>query len=98
MRHASTTSFFHRQAGLGAVPGLNLARFIDAEDCRFIWRIPIESHHIGQLLDELLVARKLKTPLRCGSRPRASQIRCTVAGLTPCAWAIARTLQWVAAF
>src|SRR6185503_8123030 len=32
---------------------------------------------------------------RCGFKPRADQIRCTVAGLTPCALAIERQLQCV---
>src|SRR5688572_26711917 len=32
---------------------------------------------------------------RCGLRPRADQMRCTVAGLTPCALAIERQLQCV---
>src|SRR5680860_825420 len=37
----------------------------------------------------------LKVLTRCGFKPRADQIRCTVAGLTPCAFAIARQLQCV---
>lgn len=37
----------------------------------------------------------LNTSTRCGFSPRASQIRCTVAGLTPTRRAIVRQLQWV---
>src|SRR3990172_7310124 len=39
----------------------------------------------------------LKVSTRWGCRPWASQIRCTVAGLTPWACAMVRQLQWVAA-
>ena len=37
----------------------------------------------------------LKVSTRCGFKPRADQIRCTVAGDTPCALAIDRQLQCV---
>ena len=42
-----------------------------------------------------LSLESLNVSTRCGWSPLADQIRCTVAGLTPCAFAIDRQLQCV---
>jgi len=38
----------------------------------------------------------LKVSLRCGCNPKARQMRLTVVRLRPLAFAVSRTLQWVA--
>ena len=58
--HRSGAALLHRQAGLGAVEGLNLALFIDAENQRLVRRSEIEPDHILDLLGEVLIARDLE--------------------------------------
>ena len=53
-------ALLHGQAGLGAVEGLNLALFIDAENQRFVRGIEIEPDHILDLAGKVLVARDLE--------------------------------------
>ena len=60
MRHRAATPLFQRQAGLGAVQRLNLGLFIYAQDDRLLRRIQIESHHIGQFLQEARIAGELE--------------------------------------
>src|SRR5574340_1238961 len=43
-------------------------------------------------------ADSLNVSVRCGCRPKARQMRCTVLRLTPLVCAMARVLQWVACF
>ena len=58
--HGSGAALLHRQAGLGAVEGLDLALFVDAENQRLVRRIEIEPDHILDLRGEVLVARDLE--------------------------------------
>mgnify|MGYP006932270250 CR=1 FL=1 len=55
-------------------------------------------HDVMQLLDEATKAgfASLNTRQQWGLRPCAAQMRCTVATPSPTAFAIARTVQWVA--
>ena len=81
---------------LGPVEGLDLALLVDAQHDGLVGRVEVEAHDVGQLLGEARVAAELEVRTRWGARPWASQIRWTVAGLTPWAAAIVRQLQWVA--
>src|SRR3990172_46532 len=58
--HSPATPLLERQAGLRAVERLDLRLLVDTEDDGFVWRIEIDSHHIGELLDKALVARELE--------------------------------------
>ena len=48
------------QARLRAVQRLNLTLLIETEHQRLFGRIHIQSHHVGQLLDEAFIARELE--------------------------------------
>jgi hypothetical protein len=60
VRHRSTASLFHRQSRLSSIQGLDLRFFVDAQNQGFIRGIQIESDHIGQLFNEVLVLRQLE--------------------------------------
>ena len=61
--HGSAASFFHGQARLGPLEGLDLTLFVHAQDDGFVRRIEIQSHHVGELLGEATVSGELE-PLR----------------------------------
>src|SRR5664280_3677903 len=56
----AATARLHRQSRLGAIQGLNLAFFIDAQHQGFFRRIQVQSHDILQFLDELRVPAELE--------------------------------------
>ena len=58
--HGAGAPLLHGQSGLGAVEGLDLALFVDAEDQRLVGRIEIEPDHVLHLGGEVLVARDLE--------------------------------------
>ena len=65
--------------------------------------IPPVPYTLDQLVDDLEALRanagsleSLKRLMRCGCRPCAAQIRCTVITPSPTAFAMARAVQWVA--
>lgn len=58
--HRPATTFFHRQARLGSVQGLNLGFLIHAQNHGLIRGIQVKADHVGQLFDELFVRRQLK--------------------------------------
>ena len=60
MGHRAGAAFLHRQAGLGAVEGLDLRLFIDREHDGMGGRIDIEPDNIAQLVDELRVVGELE--------------------------------------
>ena len=60
VRHCSTAPLFHRQSRLSSIQGLDLRFFVDAQNQGFIRGIQIESDHIGQLFNEVLVLRQLE--------------------------------------
>ena len=98
MSEGAAAALLQRQAGLGAVKGLDLALLVHAQHQRVHWRVEIEANHIAQFLDKLRVSRELERldtmrPTRCGCKPCARQIRLMVALLTPWALAMVRQLQ-----
>ena len=95
MGHGAGAALLHRQAGLGAVECLDLRLLVDRQHHRMGRWIDIQADDIGELLGEGRVVR-LKFRQRCGLRPWAFQIACTVDAATPAALAIARSVQWVA--
>src|SRR5262245_48623571 len=94
--HRSAAAFLQRQAGLGAVQGLDLTLLVDAHHDRVLRWMQIEPHDIFQFLGKTLVLADLKLSKRCGFSPLACQMRRTVASLMPISAAIIRVLQWVA--
>jgi len=58
--HGSGTTLLHRQTGLGAVKGLDLALLIDREDDGMGGRIDIEADDVAQLVDKLRVGGELE--------------------------------------
>jgi len=60
MRHRAGTALLHRQAGLRAIQGLDLAFLIHGEHQRFVWRIQIQPHHVVELLDKLGITAELE--------------------------------------
>ena len=58
--HRAGAAFLHRQAGLGAVEGLDLRLLIDREHDGMGGRIDIEPDNIAQLVDELRVVGELE--------------------------------------
>ena len=61
--HGSQTSFFHRQARLGAVKCLYLAFLIDGQNDGMGRRINIKPNDIAQFSDEVRIARELELPI-----------------------------------
>ena len=60
MGHRTGAAFLHRQAGLGAVEGLDLRLLIDRKDDGMGGRVDIEPDNIAQLVDELRVVGELE--------------------------------------
>ena len=60
MSHGSTAAFFQRQPRLRSIQCLNLTFLVDAEHQGLLWRIEIETHHIGQFLQKLGITRQLE--------------------------------------
>src|SRR5271167_408709 len=58
--HCAGTAFLHRQAGLGAIEGLDLRLLIDREDDGMGERMDLEPDHIAQLFDELRVVGEVE--------------------------------------
>ncbi len=52
MGHGPAPAFLHRQFRLGPVQGLNLRRFINAQDQRLVRGVQVDADDIGQLLHE----------------------------------------------
>jgi hypothetical protein len=59
--HGAGTPLLHRQPWLGAIEGLDLALFVNAEDQGLVGRIEVEPDHILHLGGEVLVARKFES-------------------------------------
>ena len=93
--HGSGAAFFDRQAGLGAVEGLDLALFVDREDDGMRRRIDIEADHVAQLVDEFGILGELELPNAVGCSPCARQMRWTELTLTRAASAMATPVQCV---
>src|ERR1700681_1445979 len=49
------------QPRLGAIQGLNLALLVYTENHCLFWRIQVQTHHVGHLLQKLRVARQLES-------------------------------------
>jgi hypothetical protein len=97
--HGGATPFLHRQTGLGAIQGLDLALLVEAEHDGVGWRTDIEADHLLELLREFAIVGELEClnePTRCGWSPCPFQMRRTEDGLIPTALAIAGAVQWVA--
>ena len=96
--HRCASTLLHRQSQLRPIQRLYLRLLIHAEHQRFVLWVDVDADHVRQLLKKALVLRQFEAlnPMR-GFKPCASQTRATLAGLTPCAFAIVRVLQWVAA-
>ncbi len=62
MGHGAAAALFERQPRLRAIERLNLALLVDAQDDRFVRRVEIEAHDIGELLDEPFVPRQFERP------------------------------------
>ena len=60
MGHGSGSALFHRQAGLSAIERLYLALLVDRQNQRFVGRVQIEAHDIGDFLGEIRIARQLE--------------------------------------
>ena len=60
--HRTGATFLHRQAGLGAVEGLDLRLLIDRKHDGVGGRIDIEPDNIAQLVDKLRVVGELELP------------------------------------
>ena len=78
--HRAGAAFLHRQAGLGAVEGLDLRFLIDREHDGMGGRIDIEPDNIAQLVDKLRVGGELELldPVRLETMLRA---RCVARNL-----------------
>ena len=51
--HGGAASFCHRQTGLGAMEGLDLALLVEAEHDGMSWRIDIETDRLFEFLGEI---------------------------------------------
>src|SRR6476659_6403948 len=58
--HGSGAALLHRQAGLGAIKGLDLALLINREDDRVSGRVDIEADDVTQFVDKLRVGGELE--------------------------------------
>ena len=83
----------HRQQWLTAIERLNLRLLINAQDQRLVRRIQLQTDDIAHLSMNSGSLESLKPSTRCGWRPKARQIRPTLAWLKPQRLAIARVLQ-----
>ncbi len=90
MSHRPAAAALYRQSGLSAIERLDLRLLIDRENQRVLGRIDIEADDILNLGGKLRSFDSLKVRMRCGLRPCAAQMRCTLRWLTPAAFAIAR--------
>ena len=95
MGHGAGAALLYRQAGLSAVECLDLRLSIG---CTTAWAggstyKPTISASFSAKAGSF---ESLKFRQRCGLRPWAFQIACTVDAATPAALAIARSVQWVA--
>lgn len=61
-------------------------------------RTDVEPDHVVELLGKGGIVGELELPQRCGARPWAFQIFCTVETASPTTLAMARTVQWVASW
>ena len=61
MGHGAGAALLHRQAGLGAVKGLDLGFLIDRQHDGMGRRVDIETNDVPELLGELRVLRQLET-------------------------------------
>jgi hypothetical protein len=59
--HSSGAALLHGQAGLGAIEGLDLALFIDAEDQSLVRGIEVEPDDVLHLRGEVPIARNLES-------------------------------------
>jgi len=60
--HRVGAALLHRQAGLGAVEGLDLALLVDREHDGVRRRVEIEPDHVAQLLDEPRIVGEFELP------------------------------------
>src|SRR3972149_10278487 len=60
MGHGPTAAFFQRQTRLRAIQRLNLTFLVHAEHQCFLWRIQIQTHHVGQFLQKPGITRQLE--------------------------------------
>ncbi len=101
VRHRAAAPFLQRQARLGAIQGLDLTLLIKAQHQGLVRRVQLQAHHIGQFLDEAFVAEDCRGRAGTSRSGEAANREhpgcCTVAGLTPWAAAMVRTLRCVAA-
>ena len=67
--HGPGATLLHRQAGLSAIEGLDLALFVDAEHDGVRRGVDIEPDYVAQLVDELGVLRQLELPDPMGLEP-----------------------------
>ncbi len=58
--HGPQAALLQRQARLGALQSLDLALLVHTQDQGLLWRIQIQTHHIVELLDEVLVPAELE--------------------------------------
>jgi hypothetical protein len=74
-----------------------LALLVHTEHQRTIRRIEVEPCDVSRTFSTNIGSvESLKVSTRCGCRPKAPQMRCTLVTETPEALAIDRRLQWVA--
>src|SRR5215210_1150544 len=83
VRHGAGLAPHHPQRRLGAVQGMNLAILVHAQDNGLSGGLRYNSTTSRSLSSNFGSLDNLNVSTRCGFNPRASQIRCTVAGLTP---------------
>ena len=69
---------------------------INAQHDGVLGRREVEADDIAHLGDEAAIGDSLKVSSRCGCRPKARQIRCTLEVESPLALALPREDQWVA--
>jgi hypothetical protein len=95
--HGASPPFFHRQAWLRAIKRLDLALLVDRKHQGFVRPIEIRPTTSLTLSTNRLSFDSLKVLTKCGFKPCAFQIRCTLVWLMPVALASVRALQCVAA-
>lgn len=66
MGQASAAAILRQQSWLGAVQGLNLVLFVDAEHQRLLREIQIEPHHIREFSKNRGSLESLNPLMRCG--------------------------------
>ena len=57
MRHGSRTALLHRQAGLRAIKGLDLAFLVNTKHQGVFRRVEVKTDDILQLLNEMRIVR-----------------------------------------